>query len=462
MMGNVQKKSEISAIVTYGLIVGILAFFMLWNAEWLLGDQSQLMLRLPFGGHMSLKTGIFLDSGRFLPLIFFDYNILWLFNNPSCLAFFIVNVIGFFLTAVLLFLLLHHILNKNDFKGSFWIATIGSLLYLVGTYKVQLDLIYPERIMSLMIVSFVYFGLLFFEKKKWYFAVISILSASYATYCKEPFFGSLLVFALFNILFEKGLEQYKNKYLWIIIINSLFYILLYAIFIYPGIVSAWDGNRGETDQFAIILKGLCSQKLLILAIPIVLFRTYRFVFKDDRLHLFFDALLLAGLSYTFACVLLTLNDDYYYYPATLLLLIPVVYFLFYYVKSLWSSLILIPFLLFYIYELPSQIEQNQYLRKTTRPQIEELAQAYLVGTKIYFEPSSDLPNSWEDIVFNWHREILRSYMANIVNDVYFQFETAIPHEKYISIKHCPENEFPESPLSPYCIEFKNNVGVVSR
>lgn len=455
MMRNVQKKTKISAIVTYGIIVGILAFFMLWNAEWTLGDQAHLMNRMPFGGHMSLKSGISADAGRFMPLISYDYNILWILriSSPPCWAFFVVNVIGFLCTAVFLFLLLHHISKKINPNGSWWVATVGSLVYLFGTYKVQLELIYSERIMGLMIVAFIYFGLLFWEKGKWYFALISIFSAGYAAFCKEPFFGTLLVFAGFLLIFWKGLDPKKKIYLWSIIAVSISHIILYLTIVYPYIETAFDPTRGETDKLAIVLQGLWSQKILFLAIPILLFRVYHFMFKKDRAHLFFDAILLAGLSYTLACVVLSLNDDYYYYTATIFLIIAVVYFLFYYIKTLWTTIVLIPFLLFYAYQVPPQIVVNQQLRKTTYNEINVLAEAYMNGQKLYFEPCDDTPDSWDMTVCSWRCSILRLYIAVIVKDHSFQFEKGKPNHNYINIRHCPENEISELALSPYCIDY---------
>ena len=101
-------------ICIYALLVGILTFFIVHNAAFVLGDQAQFLTTTALGEMLPLSRYVIPVLGRFFPLGITDYNVLLLFlNEPSATAHFVINAICFVLCAILLFMLCVDILREK-------------------------------------------------------------------------------------------------------------------------------------------------------------------------------------------------------------------------------------------------------------------------------------------------------------------------------------------------------------
>ncbi len=292
-------------------------------------------------------------------------------------------------------------------------------------YSVFLDIIFPERIVVTLLAFFMLFTWQFYKTDKWSFGIAALLCAAYMTYCKEPLFGALLVFALMNLVLNwKHLSRNNRIFQWVLVANSFVFLILYYLLVYRGIKSAYTGNHGENDWIKMFLKMIWSQKIVVIAIILSLPRIYVIFFKKDREHLFYDGLLFAGLAYFIACLILKLNYTYYYLPAVILFMPAIVYWLVHYIKPLGTCGIMAFFALFYLVKLPAMIKENQQERKNTYPTIEHIANYVPAGYQlVWYEAKSPEKYSWNNELRDWKRFSLQAYIAYVLKDEKFNFVT---------------------------------------
>ncbi len=384
-MNNIQKITTILLYALFFALVGTLAFFIVYNAAWIQGDQHQFMSSTAIGNFFSTKP-IAENVNRFWPLGLLDVNLVLLFGT-SATAHFAVNVLIFLIfTSVVLLLCYNSIPHCT--KSSMWthiIVILGATLIISRLYPLFVDIIYPEKMLCTMLAIFLLCGIKFFQTDKWLYGVISLLAAIYATYCKEPIFGALLVFGVVLLLWGyKTLSKQQKIYTYLLIANSLIFILIYYFYIYSNKQESYSIPNIYGTKFALIIAMLRSNKMLIVAIPLMLYRIYALVFKREKKHLFFDASLLAGWAYFFAMIILSGFTFYYYTPCIVLIIPAVLYFCLYYLKITGTICIIGVFSGFYLIKVPLVIKNNQELRKTIPIMMDKLANFAQNGTPIVF------------------------------------------------------------------------------
>lgn len=417
-------------IYIYALLVGILTFFIVHNAAFVLGDQAQFLTTTALGEMLPLSRYVIPVLGRFFPLGITDYNVLLLFlNEPSATAHFVINAICFVLCAILLFMLCVDIL-KEKITLNYTIAAISSFFLLARVYLVFIDLIFPERLMTLMIIAFIFLAYRFWNTEKTAYLIGSVLSAVYLTYCKEPVFGALFIFSVLVLCFARNISQRKKIFLWLLVINSIVFIVLYYFLVYRGIVSAYNGAHGESNVWKTYFHMLYSQKILLFSAPILLYRIYEFLFKKDREHIFFDAMLLSGFAYFGACLVLGLNFTYYYFPAVCIMMPAVLYFLNHYFKKRWVLLAMAFLCLFYAVKIPKVIKDSQNGRLTTYAKVEALVNDYKAGYELVWQECTE-EFEYEQILCEWRRAGLQAYVNYILKDKSYIFSTEPHQDKYI-------------------------------
>lgn len=417
-------------ICIYALLVGILTFFIVHNAAFVLGDQAQFLTTTALGEMLPLSRYVIPVLGRFFPLGITDYNVLLLFlNEPSATAHFVINAICFILCAILLFMLCVDIL-KEKMTLNYTIAAISSFFLLARVYLVFIDLIFPERLMTLMIIAFIFLAYRFWNTEKTAYLIGSVLSAVYLTYCKEPVFGALFIFSGLVLCFARNISQRKKIFLWLLVINSIVFIVLYYFLIFRGIVSAYNGAHGESNVWKTYFHMLYSQKILLFSVPILLYRIYEFLFKKDKEHIFFDAMLLSGFAYFGACLLLGLNFTYYYFPAVCIMTPAVLYFLNHYFKKRWVLLAMAFLCLFYAVKIPKVIQDSQNGRLTTYAKVEALVNDYKAGYELVWQECTE-EIEYEQILCEWRRASLQAYVNYILKDKSYLFSTEPHQDKYI-------------------------------
>ncbi len=465
--------NKIIGLTIYCLFVIVCVFFIVYNATWTIGDQMQFLPLIK--GHR-ISGFINPTMGRFMPLVFEDYNILWviskmqikidewvgicIFTNVlesqiSVYSCYVINIIGFVALSIFLYLTLTKFVDKNSVFGV-WEVVLSSMLFLLYSYKVQINTIYSERIMSLMIMIFIYFCIKFFETDKWYYALISLLAAVYSTYCKEPFFGCLIVFCVTILIYDRKLSKNGKVYIYLLLFNAVLFLILYCVCVLPQIQSAYNNDmRDGASKLSVLIKTICEQKLLVLFVPIVFFRMYKLLVQKDIANILFDALLFGGASYAVACYILVLDGDYYLIPAFAMMIPPVAYYLNKYVKSYISIIILLICCIYYLFVDYREVKQSQKIRVDTIERTSMLIDVCNNDKCIYFEPfdREESSTNWNEHVYWYFRNILKSYIAVRTGNFDFDYCETKPTSDFVNIKYCISNFKEEEAMSAYCVEY---------
>lgn len=405
-------------------LVSLMTFFIVYNANWSFGDQLQFLKTTALGEVLPISNYVIPELGRFFPLGLMDYNFLLLVpKGESALAHFILNAISFVIFAGLLFLLMLNISNlktKNPFSS--WIILFSVSFILFRYYTMFLDLIFPERIIGVLLSFFMLMTFKFYQSNNWLFGIGAIISAIYVVYCKEPIFGIFFVFSVYNFLFGYKIMTNKEKIFHsVLIFNGLVFVILYYFLVYRYSISLYDGSHGASDKIAIIWSMINSHKIILPALVLFSLRIFRIFHVTEKLNLYFDGLLFSGLAYFVACLFLQLNFTYYYLPAIVLITPAIVYWSIIYIKPLGTFIFLLIFSSFYAIKIPAIIVENQDTRKNTYSKISIIANCIPNGYQlIWYKADSLNNNSWDNILQDWKKTSLEAYVAFIVKDKNFR------------------------------------------
>ena len=415
--------NDILAYCLLAICAFVFLFFIIFNANWFLGDQLQFLRTTALGKILPIENYIIPSLGRFFPLGLMDYNLLMLFTNGNTVtAHFILNAFSFIIFVFVTTALLYKIISSESRSVlNSWIIVFTMLFLSQRVFSVFLDIIFPERIIVTLLAVFMLSTWLFYNTDKWVYGITSLLCAAYLVYCKEPLFGALLVFALTNLLFNnKNLSRNNRIFQWLLVFNSFIFIILYYFLVYRNIESAYGGSHGESNWIDITLRMIWSHKIVFVAIFIFLIRIYTVIIKKEKKHLFYDALLFSGLAYFGACLILQLNFTYYYLPAVIMFTPSVVYWLIYYIKPLATFSIMAFFALFYLVKAPTQITDNQQIRITTYPIVKQIADYVPEGYQLIWYENNPKDSSYNSILLEWKRASLQTYIAYILKDEKFE------------------------------------------
>ena len=211
--------------LSYGvlfLILSAICFCILWNANWIFGDDFQFLKTTAIGREARSWSG----RGRFWPLGLVDYSILVLISyGHTVTAHFIYNSIVMIISVFLMFFLFLKITKKQYLISTFFIL----LLFATSSFMlIHMTCIYPERIMFFMFAAFMlcYWKAKQQQSTKYY--ILAFLSAAYVTYTKEPIFGLIAIIAFTNLLFGyKKCTQKDRNFYYALLVNSAIYLAIY-------------------------------------------------------------------------------------------------------------------------------------------------------------------------------------------------------------------------------------------
>ncbi len=395
-----------------------LSYSIIHEANWILGDDHAFWTRTAIGIPFELGYGIFSYVMRFMPIVYLDFNILFLFSDiPSPYEHYVWVCLTFLAFSFFYIYLLFCIEKDTTFSYSLYLLPIFffSLFTVKDFMKIQMDLIFPERMIILFISLFLllYYKALKNDKLLFYF--LSVLSGAIACYYKEPVFGALLVIALFNCIFHfKAMTKNHKIFNILLIANAIIYLLLFYIFAYSTATGFYATGRFAGDFIDAFEKVFIKEKSLLAAAIIGIIRAYFIIFKkNQQKHSFFDANLYAGIAYAFAFIILNLPKQYYLIPAILMVFPALFYWslLSFRIHKFLPLLCSILILLIPIHHLEDQfetIQETHQLRQEHMPITNHLASLYTAGYKfIYVKQAITNPNevASENATRDYHKKI---------------------------------------------------------
>lgn len=408
------------------LLTGILAFFIMYNAGWIIGDDAIVVSHTGWGHFFNPADTTLPAAGRFYPLAYVIYNILPICNLCSANAHFALHTLVFVLFCVIS---LWACCKAVDAKPLTWqdgiLVLSAAVTCIARAYNNFLDAystIWVDYTLVMIWALCCYYVHTHQSKTA---LIIGLLSITYLTYCLETNFVFPLAYGIIGLLCTwKKSTKLEKAYLWSLIGIGTTFLLLYFFICFLHIEEAYDGAHGqEITLFGNAIRMFVAQKVLWLVLILVCWRAYRIFVKKDRFE-FWDIVLLTGCAYCCGCAVMKLNWVLYYSLASIFTIPAVVHDLHKYLGSKWAWLIMLALALFMSRKVPGYIKNNQNGRKGTAKTVAVLATQYQSGNNLYwYAPEDDEQTGNFDLVQrDWLHHSLETLFARQIDKENYELQ----------------------------------------
>ncbi|MDR0600088.1 MAG: glycosyltransferase family 39 protein [Treponema sp.] len=400
-------------------------FAIMFRANWVFGDDHIFIRSTAVNNYLTFPS--YLSGGRFYPFGHIHYNIplftfrlLGINSGLPPAAHYAVIALFFAVTVICLYALFDNIVEKETGANPLFALLFACGFFMTGRafINVFMSIIYPD---TQVIALFAVFMLAYYraretDKKRYYIA--ALISAVYASYCKEPVFGALLVIAASNYIFNfKGLSKREKIFHAALVLNGVLFTFLYYFLSYRNAAGFYNEGRVEVGAFRFVVSVFAENPVLIVMYVFGIARLLAVLLKKDRARMFHDTLLFAGMAYVFAYILLRLNADYYFMPAIILFLPSLVFW----IGALYQknrNLALAVFCLLLIFSMfngrkaAADIAGKYQDRKEFTPYIGRLLTEYRDGKRFIWYESDNAPsdNTFYIAVRNWKKRVENAFL----------------------------------------------------
>lgn len=459
-MRNIEKTLSIFTYIVYAIIVTILAFFIVFNANWIIGDQWQNIRTTGLGQIMHSTDFCFPNNGRCWPFALLHYNILVLLQCTSPTAHYILNLLLFIIFSVTIFITINKSIPKRE-TSSVWnssIILLASSYLLFREHFVFLDLIYGETILALLFAIFMICAIQFYRINNLFCGILALLCAVYATYCKEPTFAVFITFGATMLIFNfKKLTRNQKIISFLLIANAIVFLIVYLVLYKRD--SGYCPSQYGTTLFSILFTYMMQKKILLIAIPLTLWRLFKIIIYPEREHIFYDALLFGGMAYILVICILRLLSAYYILPALVLITPAIIYFIYLYFKEKISVLFWLAFACFYGMKAHKRICVVQDDFQNDHCVVEILKEYRDNGYQVVYYQADSTNYNWYHTLIQYRYSGYSGLMAYYENDPQYQIPivTRMPKENAICL-YPTENDFNyPGPHFRYQPEYKTNI-----
>ncbi len=403
---NRKKHSNAKSFLSYicysaiFLLFAIVATCILYNANWIFGDDWQIMATTAvnkFGLHGHY------GGGRFWPLGLCDYNLLiFIKGGNTPLGHYLYNTFILAIFLITIFYLIKEIVKDN--QQSLYLFTFFFLILLITKdfIRIHIDVIYPERTMVFVLSVFLLFYLKGLNTDKTLYYLIAFLSACYLTYCKEPMFGALLVISSTNLLLKYKKMSDKELYFYVaLIVNSIVYFSLWYFFAFKTETKFYNLIFSSYLSVVELIKKIINDKPIFILITVIgVTHLYYIIIKKDYERLFYDSLLFAGIAYAGAFIYLNLIHSYYFLIALLFTFPSFIYWINYGFKcekKIFSFIFMCAVFVLSIYNINLTIKFIECIhtfREEDKKLIKTLESLQQSGKKIVFFDTPDKKAWW--------------------------------------------------------------------
>lgn len=402
--------------------VAIITYYIILNAEWILGDDKQTMLTTGSGIPMPMFTELIggsISNGRFCPLAHQELNVLTLIPyGYTPLAHYLFNAFFFIIMSVFSVVLLRDIQKFYFNIDSIFLPILNYMFLFVGCtfLTTYLDVIYGRFVPVLYLFVF-YLMLLNIKTGKIKYLIWSIPIVLWITYSGETLFSSFFVIGATLLLFNyRNNSKALNRYAIFLICDAILYLVLYAIIVLPHAKSNYTPI--PNDHFYRDLLIWTPHAVLILVMSMI--RLYYIVVKKDASRIYLDAILLGGAVLVAANIVLGLSTTYYYMGVMVFLMPSVLYWGYYFFINKRRVFYVLCALLFFmfirpIHLFPYLIINNQHRRTTEMAYIRQVKPCVEKdGYKLYFLTGLVPEGSFE--------RNIRFFVKKVLEETY-EFET---------------------------------------
>lgn len=412
------------------LITGAILWGLLTDTAWLFGDDYLFMQAINKGRHMPLVF----EAGRFYPLGFAEFNLLFLFPGArSIFAHDLVVAVMLTLVAITTVKLYTATAQAAHQQKSFTFQALLFFIMLIMTpafIQIFLNIVYPEKMVILFLSLFMLFAVKAFTSGQTSAYLISLTAAVIATYSKEPVFGALLIIASTLLIFNyRALSRNDRYFAYALIFNGLVFLTFYYFAAYKDQVTFYNEGKNLAPRSQMLLAMLGRNKLLWVMIAAAAWRGVSSLLKpQDRVSLLFDGFLYAAIGWLLAYVALKLQDNYYLTPCYILGLPPLYYYLCQtsvskWIKiAIWASLLILTAL-----SKPTPwflIPHTHQVRQQHQALLNYMTEYTTPGRRlVWFSPFPQIPQKL------WMQQRIANIMTRFAHkrqDIYFATTNTIP------------------------------------
>lgn len=414
-MENMKEK-----IIKYGswalmaLITIVCAFFIVHDAQWIIGDDAIVMTYSGWGHWFPMSYTIWPESGRFFPMNYQMYNFYAPFfeGQMSAQAMYIFHAIIFALSVGLCFYLIQDILKKREAIWRYGITILATVFFTGRNYVSFMNCFSTAWFGTFLTVALLLFAYLFYTRKQWWYGVVAFLIVVWITYTGENAFVAPLAWGTCGLLLLWKKSTKAERWFHIVLVaDAIVFLLVYFFFIYLKTTKAYDGAHGsEVMLFGNMKNILIAQKFLWIAAAVLCVRVWD-VLKNKAEITFYDLFLLTTGAVCVGGFILKLNWVLYYNGAVLVALPAVVYYLNQYLKPYWTALIMLVFAGWYGIKVPQTIKEIDGQRDDCHQFMTVLAEQVEQGETVYLYYPGEKVDNFDYIQRVWIYNAVETFLA---------------------------------------------------
>ena len=429
-MSRVIQKASIYAVAFILVIaLGVDVFYILYNAEWLIGDDAFMLRHTAFGLPFLPSESILPEDGFFRPFNYIHENLVLLFHSGMHDAFehYIINVVSFLLCigAVIGTLWLT---IKPKKVIDYAIIVFGTILVASRIIGIYINIYGPIFNVYTYHALAILFLTIFMKNDKVWSMLLSLFFWGCSMLVYENVCMVVGCMGLFPLLFAyKRLNRRQIMYCFTLLGFVIAFAAAYLFIIYLPSAgqTTYDPTHGTglsiIDNAKQILKG---QKFIWVAAAVWMWRQVQLGTKKSDYHILHDTLLWAAGGMVFGGIVLRLNWTMYYYDAIIVSLPAVVYFLLKihdnYGRYITFGVVTL-FACWHSYNLPRTFANNQKDRIDTAKNMESIAEKAANGWSVIWCENGEL-DGFDNVLREWKKETTMNYMQYLMQDKEWSYD----------------------------------------
>ena len=404
-------------------VIGTYIFFILFHAEWLIGDDAFMLRRTAFGIPFKLSESIQPTVGFLRPFDYLHENIVLLFHPGMHNAFehYIINAVSFLLCMGALVGVLWKTVEPKD-VADYAIVVFGTILVASRLIGVYINIFGPIFGVYTYHMLALFFLCLFLKNDRLWAMLLSLWCWCYSMLIYENVCVVLGCMGVFPLVFAfKRLTKSQMAYCFSLVGLAVAFLLAYLFVVYLPTEGKmyYDPSHhtgvGVLENAVNVLKG---QKFIWLAALVWMWRQIQLIRKKSEYHILYDTLLWAAGGSVMSALILGLNWTMYYYDAIILSLPAIVHFFIStdkkYGKYMALCIALI-FALWHSYKVPATISRNQKARVTTNYHMNLIAGKAREGWSVVWYDDERL-GSQKEIKKEFKKETAKNYLQYLLED----------------------------------------------
>lgn len=412
---NIMKESILWRNTMYALwtmITLTCAFFIVYDAQWLLGDDAIVMRFIGWGNFFPASHTICPESGRFFPFSYLMYNLLpcFLSGQISATAVYAYQAIWFIVFAWMSFYLVQEMLKEYSAKWRYAIA-LCTTIFLIGRYYPGFINCYSTSWFGAVLnVATILFANKFYTTKKWFYGLLSLSILIWMTYCSEVSFVVPLAWGVCALPLWKESTKNERVFHLSLIANAFVFLVIYFFAVYLKTVSSYDGAHGEeVTLFGNAIKILMAQKFLWVVMLLFGIRVWD-ICRNSKEYTIYDVLILVAAAHCLGGFILKLNWVLYYNRAIVIALPAVIYFATKYTHQYVLFILMALFAAFYGAKVPKNIQKIREDRNSTFEFVDAVVRAQQeTKYSIYLFSVAETDTSYDGELIRWLYDSFETY-----------------------------------------------------